>query len=220
MGACLLRIIQSEQPSAGGMSYEEVLRFLWENGVPGATVRRCDLGLDGAGAQHAQVGEDVSFDNMSVTTETVVDRAVAERLSAMLGERLQEGQVTLLDGCMQSVDAGRTAPIEGIDPGRNYVVKVFTKENEELFRKSAHQRIMDFLQENGITWATATRGIVGYGRDRVVHEQKVFSLSRNTPIIVEFITTGDRLPSLLERLDQLVVEGAVLTLPVDVVFDA
>lgn len=206
---CLLRIVVSEKVDDERFSYRHILEQLWNAGVPGATVRRCTMDIDGSAVMHSEMVEDAAFDALALTFEAVVERNLGIRLAGQLADSGGEGQVTVLDG------------IEGpshFDAGRSYAVKVFTKETSVPFRKAPHQKIMDFLQEHGITWATATRGIVGYGHDRVVHEQKMFSLSRNTPMIIEFVTTGDHLGELLKQLDDLVVEGAILTMPVAVTY--
>lgn len=192
-----------------GLSYRHMLERLWNAGVPGVTVRRCTMDIDGVGVMHSEMAEDAAFDGLALTFEAVVEKNLAKGLSRQLATSVEEGQVTVLDGIDERLH---------FDAGGSYVVKVFTKENSTPFRKAPHQKVMDFLQEHGITWATATRGIVGYGHDRVVHEQKVFSLSRNTPIIIEFVTMGEHLAELLEQLDELVVEGAIITMPVAVLY--
>lgn len=232
MADCLLRIIQSEQQQTGGASYHQTLRLLQQQGAPGATVRRCERNLDNAGYMHAPMAEDAYFDNVAVTIESILDRRLAGKLIEPLKGAVPEGLISILDGTRAILDGNvNTPPIQGeaqpgqnkgnqnmgIDTSRDYVVKVFTKETPSMFKKDEHQKVMEFLQKKGITWATATRGIVGYGRDKVVHQQTIFSLSRNTPVIVEFVVSGNKLPELLTALDQMVVEGAVFSAPITLV---
>ncbi|MFT8361548.1 MAG: DUF190 domain-containing protein [Sporolactobacillus sp.] len=56
--------------------------------------------------------------------------------------------------------------------------------------------------------------MVGYGKDRVIHQQKIFSMSEKTPIVVECIVSSEHLNDVLVGLKEVVEEGAVFTTPV------
>lgn len=61
--------------------------------------------------------------------------------------------------------------------------------------------------------------VFGYGKDRVVHKQKVFSFSEKMPIVIECVVPGERLKDLLDELKNVVEEGAVFTTPIDLIMN-
>lgn len=64
-----------------------------------------------------------------------------------------------------------------------------------------------------------TKGIVGYGKDRVICKQKLFSFSEKMPVVVECIVPVENLKDLLEELKNIVEEGAVFTTPIDLIIN-
>lgn len=60
---------------------------------------------------------------------------------------------------------------------------------------------------------------MGYEKDRVVHKQRVFSLSEKMPIVIECIVPSENLKDLLDELKNIVEEGAVFITPIDLIID-
>lgn len=48
----------------------------------------------------------------------------------------------------------------------------------------------------------------------MIHQQKIFSMSEKTPIVVECIVSSEHLNDVLVGLKEVVEEGAVFTTPV------
>ncbi|MDD9150229.1 MULTISPECIES: DUF190 domain-containing protein [unclassified Sporolactobacillus] len=104
-----------------------------------------------------------------------------------------------------------------MDGHQYFTVKVYTKEENSWFRKEEYEKVLSFFQERKACWTSVTQGLVGYGRDRVIRKQSIFSFSKKTPIVVETVVPADHLPELLSGLRKLVKNGAIFTTPVQLI---
>ncbi|MFL0197030.1 DUF190 domain-containing protein [Clostridium sp. WILCCON 0269] len=207
----LLRIIVGEQEYTANSHnvYQWIREFLWKKGFPGLTIRRSELSLDHRSRLHSFTLEDVAFNNLAVILETVASNSQIEKVKQELTENMIHGQVSVVKGMGE----------KDMEMHDYFVVKVYTKENNSWFKKEEHEKVLDFLQKKNVIWATITKGIVGYGKDRVVHKQRLFSFSEQMPIVIESIVASKYLEDLLKELKILVKEGAIFTTPVDVIMD-
>lgn len=76
--------------------------------------------------------------------------------------------------------------------------------------------ILHALQNNGITGASAFRGIAGYGGHGVMHTTAILRLSEDLPIRIEAIDALEKIEAVLPEILALVGEGLVETERVDV----
>lgn len=69
-----------------------------------------------------------------------------------------------------------------------------------------YEWILEFAKKNRIHGGSAFRGIAGYGRHGVLHEEHFFELASNVPIELVFIMEegeADRFLDLLKRAENL-----------------
>lgn len=207
----LLRIIVGEQEfnSDSRNIYKWVREFLWKEGFQGLTIRRGELSLDYKSRMHSIAIADVQFNDLAIILEAVADNNKIEKVKQDLIKNIPHGQVSVIRG-MEEKD---------MKMHDYFVVKVYTKENNSWFKKEEYEKVLKFFQKKKVIWATVTKGIVGYGKDRVVHKQRVFSLSEKMPIVIECIVPSENLKDLLDELKNIVNEGAVFTTPIDLIID-
>jgi PII-like signaling protein len=75
------------------------------------------------------------------------------------------------------------------------------------------------LKESGVKWATVSKGIAGYGEDHKLLHQKMFSVSVNEPILIECLTPESQLNDVIEKINGIISEGTICTIPVQVHID-
>ncbi|MCQ2010263.1 MAG: DUF190 domain-containing protein [Sporolactobacillus sp.] len=199
----LLRIVVSEEMGVK----QWLLRFLWEKGFPGLTIRQSEMSLDERGLRHVSVLEDQLYNDLALIIETVADETLITSILPQLKERLKHGQICVTNG------------LEGdkMNEHRYYTVKVYTKEDNTWFKKEEYEKVLLFFQEKNAIWTSMTKGIAGYGRNRVIHTQKMFSLSGKIPVVIECVVKGDYLNQLLAELKTIVEEGTIFTTPVHLI---
>nr|WP_278281526.1 DUF190 domain-containing protein [Clostridium saccharobutylicum] len=92
---------------------------------------------------------------------------------------------------------------------------MYTKEDNLWFKREEYENVLRFLQKKKVIWATMTKGLVGYEKDRVIYKQKIFSFSEKMPVVIERVVPCEYLKDLLNELKNMVEEGTVFVTPID-----
>lgn len=77
--------------------------------------------------------------------------------------------------------------------------------------------IVQRCREMGIAGATASLGVMGFGRHSVIHRTHVFGLSEDVPEKVEIVDRPERIAEILPVLEEMVDGGLILVQDVQVV---
>lgn len=88
-------------------------------------------------------------------------------------------------------------------------LRVYVNESDRIDGRPVYEAIIRAAKEQGLSGATALRGIEGFGVSGRVHSVKVLHLSEDVPIVVEILDSAERIARLLPTLDTLVAEGAM-----------
>lgn len=86
-------------------------------------------------------------------------------------------------------------------------VAVYVMEGESYHGAPVYSAILDFLFFRGISDATVTRGIAGFGTDRKVHTSRLVDLADKMPIKIEFIESAEKVEEILPKLSDIVGTG-------------
>ena len=92
-------------------------------------------------------------------------------------------------------------------PGKK--VGVYVAEDQQYHGAAAYTAILDFLFFHGVSGATVTRGIAGFGADHHLHTTRLVDLSVRLPVKVEFIETAAKVEELLPKLQEMVGTGLI-----------
>jgi PII-like signaling protein len=88
-------------------------------------------------------------------------------------------------------------------------VTIFVNEDTRHHLGSLHTAIMTFLMHKGVSGATATRAMAGFGAHRVLHTPSVELLGEHLPIRIEFIESAEKVEDLLPALYDMVDDGLI-----------
>jgi PII-like signaling protein len=88
-------------------------------------------------------------------------------------------------------------------------VTIYVNEDTMHHHVPLYESILNFLMHHGVSGATATRAMAGFGAHHVVHTTKIEVLSYSLPICVEFIETTERVEELLPTLYDMVTDGLI-----------
>lgn len=72
-------------------------------------------------------------------------------------------------------------------------------------------------RELGVAGATATLGVMGFGRTSVIHRPRLLGLSEDVPEKVEIVDSPGRIEALLPALQEMVDGGLIVVQDVQVV---
>ena len=88
-------------------------------------------------------------------------------------------------------------------------LRVYVNESDRIDGRPVYEAIIRAAKDQGLSGATALRGIEGFGVSGRVHSVKVLRLSEDVPIVVEILDSAERISKLLPVLESLVAEGAM-----------
>ncbi len=81
-------------------------------------------------------------------------------------------------------------------------IRIFTSEATRHHGKLLVEWLLEEAKSLEIPGATVFRGIAGYGRHRVVHEETFFELAGELPVEIEIVAPEAQIEQLLARIRQ------------------
>ncbi len=88
-------------------------------------------------------------------------------------------------------------------------VAVYVAEDQQYHGTAAYSAILDFLFFRGVSGATVTRGIAGFGADHHMHTTRMVDLATRLPVKIEFIETPEKVEELLPKLQTMAGTGLI-----------
>jgi PII-like signaling protein len=92
-------------------------------------------------------------------------------------------------------------------PGKK--VGVYVAEDQQYHGTATYAAILDFLFFHGVSGATVTRGIAGFGADHHLQTTRLVDLAVRLPVKVEFIESAEKVEELLPKLQEMVGTGLI-----------
>lgn len=90
-----------------------------------------------------------------------------------------------------------------------YLLRVFVGESDRAGHHPLYEAIVLKAREHGLAGATVTRGLMGYGKNSVLHTAKILRLSEDLPMVVEIVDSREKIESFLPVLDEMINDGLV-----------
>jgi PII-like signaling protein len=202
--------------------YAAILDYLFYRGVSGANVVR---GMAGFGADHhlhttriLRLTENLPIKIQFVESPEKVDELLP-KLHEMVGTGLIEIQDTIV--VKPSETSRKSAPKDTIPAlkreGKAKLMRIYIGENDKWHDKPLYQALLESMRANDIAGVTVYQGILGYGANRRIHQQKTLSLSHDRPILLSVVDTEEKLRAFLPILDDMVQQGLVVFSNVDII---
>jgi PII-like signaling protein len=88
-------------------------------------------------------------------------------------------------------------------------VTVYVGEDVHHRGEPLYLAVLNYLFYHGVSGATVTKGVAGFGPDHHLHTARILEVSENLPMKIEFVETPDTLDALLPKLLQMVGEGLI-----------
>ena len=96
-----------------------------------------------------------------------------------------------------------------LQPGKAVKVTVYLSEGSTHHGVPVYSSILDFLFYRGVSGATVTRGVAGFGADHHMHSLSSVEISDRLPIKIEFIEAQEKVDALLGKLEELSGTGLI-----------
>ena len=88
-------------------------------------------------------------------------------------------------------------------------VTIYVNEDTQRNLAPLYETILSFLIHKGVSGATATRALAGFGGHGVLHTPKIEVLADHLPIRVEFVEAAEKVEELLPTLYDMVSDGMI-----------
>jgi PII-like signaling protein len=88
-------------------------------------------------------------------------------------------------------------------------VVIFVNEDTTYHHGSLYEAILTFLLHKGVSGATATKALAGFGAHHHLHTPNVEALAEHLPVRIEFIESTERVDALLPTLYEMVSDGLI-----------
>lgn len=95
-------------------------------------------------------------------------------------------------------------------------LRIYIGESDQWQHKPLYQALVEFFRKENVAGATVLRGVEGFGAHSQIHAAHILRLSEDLPIVVEVVDDAARIEALLPKLNDMVQEGLIITLQVDV----
>jgi PII-like signaling protein len=88
-------------------------------------------------------------------------------------------------------------------------VTIYLNEDTQHHLAPLYESLLTFLVHKGVSGATVTRALAGFGAHRVIHTPKIEVLAEHLPVRLEFIETAEKVEELLPTLYDMVSDGLI-----------
>ena len=83
------------------------------------------------------------------------------------------------------------------------LLRIFIGENDRVGHQPLYETIVFEAKKQGLSGATVTRGIMGFGANSKVHTAKLFEISSDLPLIIEIVDTEEKIKEFTKTIEQL-----------------
>ena len=94
-------------------------------------------------------------------------------------------------------------------PEEGYLLRIFVGESDKAGHRPLYEAIVLKARESGLAGATVLRGVMGYGKNSVLHTAKILRLSGDLPMVIEIVDSLEKVEAFLPTLDGMITDGLV-----------
>jgi uncharacterized protein len=95
------------------------------------------------------------------------------------------------------------------------LLRIFIGENDKLGQQPLYETIVFEAKKHGLSGATVTRGIMGFGANSKVHTAKLLEISSDLPLVIEIVDTEEKIKNfttIVENLFEQTKSGGLITI--------
>jgi len=94
-------------------------------------------------------------------------------------------------------------------PEEGYLLRIFVGESDRYGHKPLYEEIVLKAREAGLAGATVLRGVMGFGRNSILHTAKILRLSEDLPMVVEIVDSLEKVKAFMPQLGEMIQDGLV-----------
>mgnify|MGYP003393323129 CR=1 FL=1 len=94
------------------------------------------------------------------------------------------------------------------------LLKILVYSNAKIGDIALYEQIVLKAKELGLAGVTVIKGMMGFIGDDKIHKPKLFSVLESLPVTIEVVDTEENINKLLPFLDESILDGLVVLMPV------
>jgi uncharacterized protein len=94
-------------------------------------------------------------------------------------------------------------------PEEGYLLRIFVGESDKHGHHPLYESVVLRARENGLAGATVLRGVMGFGKNSILHTAKILRLSEDLPMVVEIVDSLEKIEKFLPQLDEMISDGLI-----------
>src|SRR5712692_3325906 len=94
-------------------------------------------------------------------------------------------------------------------PQEGYLLRILVGESDKHGHRPLYEMIVLKAREAGLAGATVLRGVMGFGRNRILHTAKILRLSEALPMLVEIVDSLEKVIAFMPQLYEMINDGVV-----------
>ena len=95
------------------------------------------------------------------------------------------------------------------------LLRIFLGESDKIDGQPLYEAIVFEAKKQGLSGATVTKGVMGFGPNSNVHTTKLFEISSDLPFIIEIVDTEEKIMSftkIVENFFEQSKSGGLITI--------
>lgn len=96
-----------------------------------------------------------------------------------------------------------------LNKGQAKKVTIYVNEDAKHHLTPLYEAILQYLLHKGVSGATASRAMAGFGPHHVMHTTKMETLTEHLPIRIEFVETAEVVDAVMPTLYDMVTDGLI-----------
>lgn len=97
------------------------------------------------------------------------------------------------------------------------ILKIYISEDTRYKNHNLYNALVFKLKELNIVGLTVTRGIAGYGHNKIIYTSRFVEMSSSLPIIIEAVDTKENIERVIPEIKAMVNEGLITLSDIDVI---
>jgi len=94
-------------------------------------------------------------------------------------------------------------------PHEGYLLRILVGESDKHGHRPLYEVIVLKAREAGLAGATVLRGVMGFGKNSILHTAKILRLSEDLPMVIEIVDSLEKVERFLPELDAMITDGLV-----------
>ena len=95
------------------------------------------------------------------------------------------------------------------------LLRIFIGESDKAGHQPLYEAIVFEAKKQGLSGATVTRGIMGFGANSRIHTTKLFEISSDLPMVIEIVDTEEKIRTftkIVEKMFEETKSGGLITI--------